>query len=402
MRGPFRIFAIGRLLDSVGSGLTMSLLVVYLSEVRGLPILTATLVLSWMAVVGLSATPAIGSLTDRFGPRAVMLVAVLIEATGVFLTAFVTSAPSAFAVASLVALGSAGIWGPASTLSARLVSDELRPTAFAVGFMLLNLGLGLGGLIAASIVDLANPESFQVLYALDALTYLALWFAVWKLRGFGLLPAEHDVRETGGWLIVLRDRRLLALVAVSLGLVMFGYGSMEAGLSLYITEVADESARLIGIVFFANTLTIVLGQLFVLGWLRGRSRLRMVAVAGCLWGLAWLLIVSAAAVGAILGAVLLVSYGAVFALGETVWSPTMPALVNAIAPEELRGRYNSAQTLTWSMGSFLAPALAGSLIGAGLGALWAGVVGVGCLVVAFASQALRSRLTPAQDGLTPD
>jgi len=45
LRGPFRILAVERFLDSVGSGLTMSLLVVYLAEVRGLPILTATLVL---------------------------------------------------------------------------------------------------------------------------------------------------------------------------------------------------------------------------------------------------------------------------------------------------------------------------------------------------------------------
>ena len=37
LRGPFRVLAVGRFLDSVGSGLTMSLLVVYLAEVRGLP-----------------------------------------------------------------------------------------------------------------------------------------------------------------------------------------------------------------------------------------------------------------------------------------------------------------------------------------------------------------------------
>ena len=133
LHGPFKILAVGRFLDSLGSGLTMSLLVVYLAEVRGLPILTATLVLSWMAVIGLAATPIAGTLTDRFGPRPVMLIAVLVEGVGTMLIAFVTDAVSAFAVATVIALGASGIWGPISTLTARIVEPEQRPTASGAG-----------------------------------------------------------------------------------------------------------------------------------------------------------------------------------------------------------------------------------------------------------------------------
>lgn len=402
MRGPFRVLAVGRFFDSLGSGLTMSLLVVYLSQVRGIPVLTATLVLSWMAVIGLLATPAVGTLTDRFGPRHVILVAVVVEALGVGLTGFVTTSASAFAIASLVALGSAGIWGPMNTLTARLVEDEQRPTAFALGFMLLNLGLGLGGLIAASIVDISRPETFQVLYAVDACTYLALFVAVLALRGEGRMAAIEGVGDsgTGSWRLVLADRRLLGLIAVSLGLVTLGYASMDAGLSLYIVTVAGETPRLIGIVFLGNTLTIVLAQLFVLSAIRNRSRVRMMGVAAVLWGVAWLIIVPAPIAPRTIGGLLLVCFGVVFALGETVWSATVPALVNAIAPEHMRGRYNSAQTLTWSLGATIGPGLAGAMIGAGRGMTWAALVGVGCLSFALIAQALRRGLTPAQDGLT--
>ena len=398
LRGPFRVLAIGRLFDSIGSGLTMSLLVVYLAEVRGLPILTATLVLSWMAVIGLGATPIAGTLTDRFGPRRVMLVAVLLEATGVGLTAFVTDAMSAFAVATLVALGGAGTWGPASTFIARLVPEHQRPTAFAVNFMLLNLGLGIGGLIAATIVDIARPETFQVLYAVDALTYLAFWVAILALRGLGGPSPRAPEESGGGWGVVLRDRRVLGLISVSLVLLICGYASMEAGVSIYITSVADESERLIGIVFLVNTLTIVIGQLFILGWVSGRSRVRMIGLTALLWAVAWLCLVPAPFAGRVVAAVLLILYAAIFALGESVWSPTIPALVNAIAPDHLRGRYNSAQSLTWSMSSVLAPILAGTLIGGGHGVLWAAVIAAGCLVAGLAAQRLRGSLTPAEDG----
>ena len=398
LQGPYRILAVGRLLDSVGSGLTMSLLVVYLAEVRGLPILTATLVLSWMAVVGLVVTPVAGTCTDRYGPRPVMLTAVVIEAVGVFLTAFVANAPSAFAVATLVSLGGAGIWGPAMTFTARLVREDQRPTAFALNFMLLNLGLGIGGLVAAFIVDIARPVTFQWLYFIDAATYAALWVAMFLLRGHGGPSPASPGDEKEGWGRVLRDGRLLGLIAVALVLLICGYGSMEAGLSIYITRVADESERLIGIVFLANTLTIVVAQILVLGWLRGRSRVRMIGVTALLWGIAWLLIIPAPLAGRVAGAALLIAFGVVFALGESVWSATIPALVNGIAPDHLRGRYNSAQSLTWALSSMLAPIPAGLLIGGGLGMLWATVVGLGCLVAGAGAQLLRQRLTPEEDG----
>jgi MFS family permease len=99
-------------------------------------------------------------------------------------------------------------------------------------------------------------------------------------------------------------------------------------------------------------------------------------------------------------AILMVST-VVFALGETLWSPTAPALINAIAPDHLRGRYNSAQSLTWSLGASLAPVLSGLLIGAGRGVVWAVIVGLGCIGAAAFAQTLRPLLTPEEDGREP-
>jgi len=73
-------------------------------------------------------------------------------------------------------------------------------------------------------------------------------------------------------------------------------------------------------------------------------------------------------------------------------------LLNAIAPDHLRGRYNSAQSLTWNVGSMIAPIIAGLLIGAGAGIAWVALIAAGCVVSAVAAQRLRRGLTPAQDG----
>lgn len=397
--GPYRRLAVGRFLDSLGSGLTMSLLVVYLVDVRHIDIFIASLVLTWMAVIGFVVTPVMGTATDRWGPRRVLLAGVALEACGVALTGFVTTAPMAFAVASIVAFGASGVWGPLNTFTAQIVPEEKRTTAFAISFMLLNLGLGLGGLMAAFIVNIEQPGTFQLLYFIDALTYVFLWIAVVTMKGLGGPVSTAATRSEGeGWGVALRDSRLVGLIIVSLALVMLGYGSMEAGLSLFITNVAGESPKLIGVVFLANTLVIVICQLFVLAWIKGRSRVRMIGLAGFLWGIAWLLIVPTGVVSPAVAVVLFIGFAAVFAVGESVWSPTVPALVNAIAPDHLRGRYNSAQSLTWTLGSMFAPIFSGLLIAAGRGVLWAAIVGLGCLVAALAAQRLRTRLTPTEDG----
>ena len=88
----------------------------------------------------------------------------------------------------------------------------------------------------------------------------------------------------------------------------------------------------------------------------------------------------------------------VFAIGETIWSPVLPALVNDLAPGHLRGRYNAVSSLAWNLGSVLGPVYAGMLIGSGLGSLWVAVTVAGCLLGAATALRLHRYLTPVQDG----
>jgi MFS family permease len=403
-QGPMRRLFVGQFLNSLGSGLTLALLVPYLTEVRGLPVAVATGLLAWQAVLALGFAPLAGTLVDRYGPRHVLLGAVLIEAVGVFGYGQATTTGQALAATTLVALGGAGIWGPSSALTARLVAPDDRPTAFGFGFMLLNLGLGLGGLIGATIIDLDRPETFELLYGLTALTYLLLFVAVLSMGNVGQRPVEEDaedaVGDTGSWGEVLRDRTLLRFAAVGLILLTFGYGSVDAGLSLYIIRTVGLPEQAIGVVFATNTAMIVLLQLVVLSLVKGRSRSRSLAMVGVLWAGAWLLFAAAAGVGpAWLALGLLVVAFSVFALGETLWSPVAPALLNDLAPEHLRGRYNAFQSVLWGVSGALGPLLAGAFLGRSAGILWTLTLAVGCLVAALLALQLRHRLTPEQDGL---
>jgi MFS family permease len=276
--------------------------------------------------------------------------------------------------------------------------------------MLLNLWIGVGGLVSALIVDVDRTSSFQLLYFLDALSYLAYVVVLLKLpRSLGRLPhasdrldQDSDSRSTngsGGYRELLADRVFLRIVLMATVLVLFGYAQIEVGLTAYATQVADVPVRWLGIAFATNTGTIVLGQLFVLSRLEGRSRSRALAICGACWGVSWLIIAVAGASPLTLLVLLGLALGtAVFALGETIWSPVFPALVNDLSPEHLRGRYNAVASLAWNFGSVLGPVYAGVLIGAGLGGLWVAVTVAGCLLGAVAALRLHSHLTPQQDG----
>ena len=409
-RGPMRTLFVGQFLNALGSGLTLSLIVVYLHSVRGIPVSTATALLAWQAVLALAISPLTGTLVDRFSPRPVLLGAVLVNAVGLLLFAQVTTPLSALAAMSVIAIGGAGIWGPTSALIARLVPSPDRSTAFGFGFMLLNLGLGLGGLIGSTIIDIDDPSTFELLYRLTALTFVVLFVAVLSMGDVGRMPEEEpdadedgaavprSGRDTGSWREVLRDRSLLRFAAAGLLMLTFGYGSVEAGVSLYITKFVGLEERFIGIIFAANTAVIVIAQLFVLGLIRDRSRTRVLAGVGVLWGLSWLLFGSALGLPSWAAVLMLILAIAVFAVGETMWSPTAPALLNDLAPEHLRGRCNSLMSVLWGIAGGLGPLLTGLFLSQGQGRAWTLSLAVGCGVAALMALRLRARLTPLQDG----
>lgn len=398
---------------AVGNGLTLPFLLVYLHEVRGLATETAGLVIAWVALGGLLTGPVWGTAVDRVGPMPVLRLALLIEACGVVLLAFVDDVPSALLAATLIALGVSGAWPSQTALLARLVPADDRQWLFGIWFMLLNLGIGLGGLLAALIVDVDSPGTFSALYLVNALSYLAY---VGVLLTLPMSLARHgtedepgdaggsgqddgDVPRSRGYRAVLHDRTFLQLLATATVLVVFGYAQLEVGLAVYATQVMDLDARWLGVAFALNTVTIVVAQLFVLARLEGRSRSRALAAAALCWAASWaVLALSSPFTATALLVVALTLTAIVFALGETLWSPTMPALVNDLAPDRLRGRYNALSTLTWNVGGVLGPVFAGFLLGGGHHRVWSVVTVTGCLLGGLGALALRRRLSPAQDG----
>ena len=161
-------------------------------------------------------------------------------------------------VASVMVVGTVGLWPASTAMLTRLVPPEAREKVYGINFMMLNAGLGIGGVISALIIDTDSLASFQRLYLLDGLSYVAYIVVLLSLpRGTGAAPAPDEHAEAPAeqpsWAVVLRDRTLLRVVGISVLAITFGYAQMEAGLAAYAVDVAEVPAESLGWAFAANT-----------------------------------------------------------------------------------------------------------------------------------------------------
>lgn len=398
---PLRRYFYCNLLFCVGGGLTLSLYVVYLHNVRGFSTSFSTLLLAGSALAAVASNPVLGSMTDRFGPLRVLLTSFFFEAVALVWWAFARTRPEAVGAALLLAaFGGAG-WATGNTLLSRLVDEERRQRAFGFNFMLVNLGVGVGALVSASIVDLHHPRTFTLLYLIDAFVTVLAGTFCWTLRSYGGPIAEHrddPIKSGEGWREVLRDRRLLMLVFATFVLLIGGYGSTEAGFSLFVVNDLKLSVHVLGVIFFFNTCTIVLTQLWILKLSERRSRTRMMAVTAGLWCVFWLILAAALALPAVLAVISLSIAMIVFAVGETLLTPVSSSLVNDIAPEHLRGRYNAAQGLAWGLSGSVAPVITALYFGHHLGNWWPLSTGLTALCGGFLMLLVRRHLSASEDG----
>ena len=402
LTAPLRRFFIAVYINCFATGLTLSLYVVYLHNDLHFSTGFSTLLLATCALAGLLSSPLWGSLTDKVGPVKVLLASGICSAVALTFWAQVHSPRSAiFAGLGLAIFAGAG-WGPGSTLLVRLVDPEHRQRAYGFNFMLVNLGIGSGGLVSALVVDLHHPASFRWLYLGNAMVVLisaGVYSTLWR---YGHVQAHEEnsrsIEGRGGWAQVVRDRRLVHYVLGSITLMLGGYAAVDAGLSLFVVNNLHLSVHVIGIFLFVDTSVIVLAQLFVINFIEGRSRTRVLAVVGASWFVFWIVLGASLALPALFAIIAISLAMVIFALGETLLSPVGPAIVNEIAPEHLRGRYNAAQGLSWGLSGTVAPTITALFFDHGLSNWWPLSAGVLSLAGALVMLTLRSRLSPSEDG----
>jgi MFS family permease len=297
-----------------------------------------------------------GQLTDRFGRRRMLILALVMGVVWFAGFAFVREV---WQVALLVAVESAFGWPLFQTASNAMIADLLRPLqrqeAFSVTRVAMNLGVVLGP--AAAGIALGAGASFRALFLAAAggcasMVVLAV-AAVHETRP-AVLESERNAAVGGrhGYRIVLADRRFLLFCAVA-ALPVFVMGTFISIYSVYITGELGIPEGTWGWLLALNALVVAVVQYPLVRATKRKNRMLLLAASSALLGIG----IGGSAFATGLGS--LVFLVVVMSLGETLLAPIAAAEVADFAPEVVRGRYMGAWTVVWNGGAALGPAFMG-------------------------------------------
>ena len=393
--------------STLGRGMTLPFTVIYIHEVRGVPLDVAGLLMGLIAVVALLVTIPVGSLTDRLGARVVVVAGNVAQLLGAVVLAFATTVPALVAAVTLLGVSFGVGWPAFNAMIASIVSGRLRTQYFGINFALVNLGIGIGGVVSGFLTDVDRPGTFTAIFLADAACMLVpIALLLGPLRHVAGRPEQAPAASSGGggvgYLAILRNPAVVWITLLTFLTSFVGYGQMEAGFPAFARQVSEVSTRTIGLAFAANTAVIVGCQFFVLRRIDGHRRTRTFLALVGLWVAAWLVLGATGLVAGTLAAALgVVVFHVLFGLGETVLQPTVPAIVNDLASERDRGRFNAVSAGAFQVGAIAAPVVAGWMLDRRLGGAFIAML-LGCLgLVAVLAIALERRISPEVNGIEP-
>lgn len=385
------ILQLGVLVNFFGNGLVGPFLVIYLHFGRGIPIGYAASAVALGGITAVTSGLLAGSFADRLGPRNILVVAMTCNAAAYLLYTQVAAPWQAYAVGLLVGVGT-GAYGPSSqSMVAALVPVENRTAAFAQNRVTSVVGLGLGGVVGGFIASAGLP-GYVALLRLDAITFLAFACVVLSLPDVRTRPSSASPRA--GYVAVLRDRVFLRLVAVNIALVAFGIAPMFVLLPAFAKVQAHVGEAAIGVIFAANTLTVVVAQLPLTRLTASRNRMSVLRAGALIWVASWLVCFGAGALLRGVPAAFVIGAAAIaYATGECLYSAIVLPTTTLLAPDHLRGRYLGLTGLAWQSGFLIGPSLGGIVLGAMPLALPV-LCAAGCLAAAAGTVAVARSMSP--------
>lgn len=379
----------GTLVNRMGS-FVIVFLAIYLTQERGFSPSAAGLVVGLYGAGSAAGNLVGGMLADRWGRRPTLLTAHLGAAALMLTLGLARGLPAIAVGALLLGMFAEGARPAYSAMMVDVVPERDRLRAFSLNYWALNLGFAC----AAVLAGFAAQADYLLLFVVDAATTLVtatiVFARVPESRPAAAPAAAQAYRARSALHTIAHDRVFLGFLVLNVLLALI----FMQHLSMLPIAMGEDGlpAATYGWVIALNGVLIVAGQLFVPRVIRDRDRSRVLAVAGVLTGVGFGL--TALADSAWFYGITVV----VWTLGEMLASPSNATLMADLSPTALRGRYQGAWSLSWSVAAFAAPILGGYVREhAGDAALWWGCAAVGAVVTVgqLASGPARERRATA-------
>lgn len=376
-------------INAFGAGMFYPFALLFFTDATSLSVGRVGFILTVATLITLATTPITGALVDRFGPRRLVVLSQVLEATGFAAYLLVASGITLF-VASLVVTSAARMFFASfSTLIAQAVEGNERDRWYGLVGMTQALAASASGLAASLVISTVGMAGFRVVIIVNA---CCLLISGLLLRRTPVRRIPGAARPPGdGYRSVLRDRPFVKIVIAN---ALFVLCSMLPGLGLavFVTDGLGAPLWAVGMLGIVQTALIVGGQRAALRTVESRQRTRIMLGAGLLWIVACVLMALAVALPGWMIVPWLLGAIVVFTVAQMLYIPTARALAAGMGPDAVQGRYIATYEFSWGIAAALGPMLFGVTFEVSPAAPWivvAGLVLVAVMILRSADQGMR-------------
>jgi MFS family permease len=347
------------------------MLALYLTRERGFTVAQAGWTVALHGAGAVLAAPLGGTLSDRVGRRATLMIGLWLGAAAMLLLGWAHTPTQV--VGAVLLLGCLGeFYRPAIFAAvADVVPSGDRARAYGLMYWAANLGFS----VALPLAGWMSSRGFLWLFVADAFTTFFYGVVVWLRVPETRPTTPPEERSAGGAsrlssLVPFQDGVFRAF-ALPVFLVAVCFFQGNASLALDLTKRGLTPAQF-GWVMSLNGVLIVLLQPVAGRWVGQLRRAVALAWAAGLTGLGYGLHALPAEMSLAMLAV------AVWTMGEIAHAASAPTVVADLAPSHLRGSYQGAYHMLWAAAACAGPAVGGWVLERwGHPALWGSCLAVG-------------------------
>jgi MFS family permease len=385
--GPFRVLALGVLVTTAGEGAWYTTWAVYFTTTAGLPAGSVGLGLLFAGGAALLAATPIGALSDRIGPRNLLITLIAIE--GVSMAAFVFAHHFAvfLPIAVLNTVADRAATGVKTAYVAGLADASTRVGHLARQRVASHLGYTLGAAAGALCLTLHSAAAFQTVIAVNAGTSVV--YAAMLTRVPVVRPVPRRRHTLFG------DPAFLT-VAMTTGLLSLCWGLVSTALPLWLLRDTALPTALAGVVVIINSVGVAVLQVPASRGCTTPRRATLRAVwSGSALAAACLILATTEGGHGLLAIGLVLAAAAAHLAGELWFIASRWALTLDLTPPGATGRYQGVTATAEAAAQMLSPAVMTLLIGtwgrSGWFVLAAVFLAAGITTVPAANWALRTR-----------
>ncbi|WP_018133162.1 MDR family MFS transporter [Effusibacillus pohliae] len=346
-----RVF--GTILTTVAGFMIKPFLVLYLYNKLGGAVLLPMVILGLQSASGVLLNLWGGSLTDRYGRRPLMLIALSIEMLAMIGFMFADSVWEFALFATLNGVGMALFFPAANAQVTDVVPEEKRAEVFALLHTALNVGAAAGPLLGLAVFKYSPQLVFAISAGAFLIYTLIVWWKVPETLPVGV--RDKKLRSQAPKLRFREHRKLfwLTLYALPVGML---YAQVESTFPLHLKDTFENYQSVFAWLMTINGTTVILLQMWIARYTEHLAPHKVIFASYCLFAIV------AVGYGFAPAFALLVLVELAFTLGEMMNGPHIQKAVSLMAPPEMRGRYFSVFSLNWQLSRAVGPFLGGLVL----------------------------------------